>query len=64
MNSASMATNLLGRPVRLRQRPEGCSNDKGTIVLVSIDAQGVHLLVLVEKRLVPVADVAEVLVLD
>jgi hypothetical protein len=59
-----MATNLLGRPVRLRQKPDGCSSAEGTIVLVSIDDDGVHLLVLVEKRLIPVADVDGVLVLD
>jgi hypothetical protein len=58
MNSASMATNLLGRPVRLNERPPGCEGDTGSIVLVSIDGQGVHFLLLVEGRLIR-ADSAE-----
>lgn len=64
MNSASMATNLLGRPVRLRDHPEGTGADTGTIVLVAIDEQGVHFLVLVGGRLVRVEGVDQLTLLD
>ncbi len=62
MNSASMATNLLGQSVRLRERPLECTTDRGTIVLVSIDDRGVHFLVQVEGRLIPVDSVEQLVV--
>jgi hypothetical protein len=65
MNSASMATNLLGRSVRLARQPSGSATDRGTIALVSIDKdQKVHFLILVEGKLVPVEDAADLEVLD
>jgi hypothetical protein len=64
MNSASMATNLLGRAVRLAQRPAGCDTDEGSIVLVSIKGQEIQLLVLVAGRLVRVESVDQVRILD
>ena len=64
MNSASMATNLLGRSVRLTKPPEGCRTDSGTIALVSIDDRGVHFLVLVDGRLVLITDCADLVIVD
>jgi hypothetical protein len=64
MNSASMATNLLGRAVRLRDRPSDCPSDEGTIALVLIRGQEIHFLVLVEGRLVRVEGVEQLRVLD
>jgi hypothetical protein len=65
MNSATMATNLLGRPVRLKQRPEGFEVTEGQIALVSMDQRGVHFLVLLKDgRLVPVDHPNDLVVLD
>jgi hypothetical protein len=63
MNSASMATNLLGQSVRLRERPVGCESDEGTIALVAIDTRGVHFLILVGGRLVLVDSADQLTVL-
>lgn len=64
MNSASMATNLLGRPVRLKERPEGFNTDQGSIALVSIDGREVRFLLLVEGRLITVDSADKFTVLD
>jgi hypothetical protein len=64
MNSAAMATNLLGRAVRLRDRPPGCETNEGTIALVTIQGSEVHFLVLVDGRLVWVENGDQVRVLD
>jgi hypothetical protein len=64
MNSAAMATNLLGRAVRLRERPPGCKSDEGTIALVTIQGREVRFLVLVDGRLVWVEDGEQLRVLD
>ncbi len=64
MNSASMATNLLGRAVRLRERPPDCSSDEGTIALVLIQGKEIHFLVLVEGRLVRVEKAEQLCILD
>lgn len=64
MNSAVMATNLLGRPVRLREPPPGCRSPEGEIVLVAMDQEGPHFLLLVEGRLVPVEGLDQFVVLD
>jgi hypothetical protein len=60
MNSASMATNLLGESVVLKDQPEGCSTNLGKIVLVSIDNKGIHFLIEVEGRLLRVDDPADI----
>jgi hypothetical protein len=54
MNSATLATNLLGRPVRLRERPAGVDGDTGQMALIYIDAHGLHFVVLIAGRLVQV----------
>jgi hypothetical protein len=59
-----MATNLLGRPVRLRERPTQCAFDEGSIAAVSIDDQGYHFLVLLDRRLILVDKPSDLLVLD
>jgi hypothetical protein len=64
MNSASMATNLLGRPVRLRERPVGCATEEGSIAAVTIDDQGFHFLILIDGRLVSVEKPSDLTVLD
>lgn len=64
MNSASMATNLLGRPVRLRERPVGCTTDEGSIAAVTINDQGFHFLILADHWLVPIDKPDELTVLD
>lgn len=64
MNSASMATNLLGRSVRLKQQPEGCRTCEGSITLVSIDAEGVHFLLLVDGHLITADSADEFTVLE
>ena len=64
MNSASMATNLLGRPVRFKERPKGCETDQGSIAPVSIDQQGVHFVILVGNALIQVDSPDKFLVLD
>jgi hypothetical protein len=64
MNSATLATNLIGRPVRLRERPAGCSTDTGQITTVYINSEGLHYILLVGGRLVTVADPAAFTVLD
>ena len=64
MNSASMATNLLGRTIRLRERPVQCSTDEGTICLVAIDDRETHFLVLVDGRLIPIDDCNEFVILN
>jgi hypothetical protein len=64
VNSSTIATNLLGRPIRLCERPAGCSTDTGEIATVFIDAGGVHYVLLVGGRLVQVEDPAAFVVLD
>ncbi len=64
MNSASMATNLLGRAVRLNEPPPGCGTEQGTIVLVLVQGHEIHFLVLVEGRLVRVESTEQVRILD
>jgi len=64
MNSAAMATNLLGMPVRLKERPVGCRTDEGSITLVAIDQRGVHFLVLVDHTLIPIDSTDKFVVLD
>jgi hypothetical protein len=59
-----MATNLLGRAVRLRETPAGCDSDRGYIALVSIDNQGVHFLIEVGGRLIPVDSCDKIVVLQ
>jgi hypothetical protein len=64
MNSAAMATNLLGRAVPLRERPADCPSDKGTIALVQIRGEEIRFHVLVEGRLVRIEDAEQFRVLD
>ena len=64
MNSATLATNLLGRRVRLHRRPEQCATDCGQIATVYIDNRGMHYVLLIEGRLVPVDDGSEFTVLE
>jgi hypothetical protein len=60
-----MATNLLGRPVRLKQRPEGFEVAEGQIALGSIEQSGFHFLILLKDgRLVPVDHPNDFIVLD
>ncbi len=64
MNSATMATNLIGRPIRLRERPADCATDTGQIATIFIDSGGMHYVLLVDGRLVTVDDPAAFTVLD
>jgi hypothetical protein len=64
MNSATLATNLLGRPVRLRERPVGLDSDTGQIAMIYIDSGGLHYLLLVAGRLVQVDRPEQFVVLD
>jgi hypothetical protein len=59
-----MATNLLGRPVRLHEAPPGGQDAEGRIALVAIDEQGIHFLVAVDGRLVYVDRPEKLEVLD
>ena len=56
MSGTVLATSLLGHRVRLASPPAGLSTDLGRIVTVYLDAEGMHYVVLVEGRLVNVAD--------
>jgi hypothetical protein len=64
MNSSVMATNLLGRPVRLRERPASCATDTGSITMVWMDNRGIHFLVLLGGQLIAVDSAEQFLVLD
>jgi hypothetical protein len=64
MNSATLATNLLGRPVRLRERPVGFDRDTGQIALIYIDSEGLHFLLLISGRLLRVDKAEQFVVLD
>jgi hypothetical protein len=64
MNSATMATNLLGRPVRLVERRVGVETDTGQIALIYIDDRGMHYVLLVAGRLIEVDRPEEFRVLD
>jgi hypothetical protein len=64
MNSATLATNLLGRPVRLRERLPGRTHDTGQIALIYIDSQGLHYVLLLGGELVPVDRPDQFRVLD
>ena len=64
MNSATMATNLLGRPVRLRERLPGRAADTGQIAMVYIDQQGLHYMLLLGGELVQVDRPDQFRVLD
>ena len=63
MNATSLATSLLGRRVRLSEPPAGAKAAEGVIVTVYIDPDGVHYVVLVDGRLVNVADGSQLTVL-
>jgi hypothetical protein len=64
MNSATLATNLLGRPVRLRERPVGLDSDTGRTAMIYIDSGGLHYVLLVAGRLVQVDRPEQFEVLD
>ncbi|HJT76161.1 MAG TPA: hypothetical protein VJ739_03075 [Gemmataceae bacterium] len=64
MKSSTLATNLVGRPVRLRERRPDCPADTGQIATIFIDEQGMHYVLLVGGRLVQVDDPAAFTVLD
>jgi hypothetical protein len=63
MSGTTLVTSLLGHPVRLASPPPGSSTDRGRIVTVYLDAEGMHYVVLVEGRLVNVADGDKLVVL-
>jgi hypothetical protein len=63
-NVFSLATNLLGRRVRLRERPQGAQSDTGRITTLYVDAEGLHYVVLVEGRLVHVENGNQLTVLE
>jgi hypothetical protein len=56
MSGTTLATALLGHRVQLASPPPGLSTDRGRIVTVYLDAEGMHYVVLVEGRLVNVPD--------
>jgi hypothetical protein len=60
----SLATNLLGRRVRFRERPQGVRTDTGQITALYVDAEGLHYVILVEGRLVHVANGDQLTVLE
>jgi hypothetical protein len=64
MNSATLATNLLGRPVRLRERLPGRAADTGQIAMVYIDERGLHYVLLLGGELVQVDRPDQFRVLD
>jgi hypothetical protein len=63
-NNFSLATNLLGRRVRLRERPPGARRDTGRITTLYLDAEGLHYVILLEGRLIQVDDSDELTVLE
>jgi hypothetical protein len=64
MNSATLVTNLLGRPVRLRERRPGRAADTGQIAMIYIDQQGLHYVLLLGGELVQVDGPEQFQVLD
>ena len=64
MNSATMVTNLLGRPVRLSERLPGRAADTGQIATIYIDQQGLHYVLLLGGELVQVDRPEQFRVLD
>ena len=63
MSATSLATCLLGRRVRFNEPPAGTKPAEGVIVSVYIDTEGMHYVVLVDGRLVHVADGSQLTVL-
>jgi len=63
MSGTTLVTALLGHRVRLASKPAGLSTDLGRIVTVYLDAEGMHYVVLVEGRLVNVANGDQITVL-
>jgi hypothetical protein len=63
MHGTSLATSLLGRRVRLHTSPPETRTDEGVIVTVYMDAEGMHYVVLMDGRLVNVADGGQLTVL-
>ena len=64
MKNPALVTSLLGRRVRL-QGPDPRAGDRTEqIVTVYLDEQGMHYVLLVAGRLVPVADAAQFTVLE
>jgi hypothetical protein len=64
MNSATLATNLLGRPVCLRERLPGHAADTGQIAMIYLDGQGLHYVLLLAGDLVHVDRPDQFRVLD
>lgn len=64
MNSATLATNLLGRPVRLRERPVGADSEVGQIAMIYIDSAGLHFVLLVGDRLIQMERMDQFVVLN
>jgi hypothetical protein len=60
----SCGENLLGRSVRPKERPEGSGTDTGTIAVVPIDGRGVHFVVLVDGRVIPIKGCDQLTVVD
>jgi hypothetical protein len=63
MNATCLATNLVGRRVRLSEPPAGTKTAEGVIVSVYLDAEGMHYVVLVDGRLVNVPNGSQLTVL-
>ena len=63
MSGSVLVTSLLGHRVGLASPPPGASTDRGRIVTVYLDAEGMHYVVLVEGRLVNVAGGDQLVVL-
>jgi hypothetical protein len=63
MNATCLATNLLGRRVRLSEPPVGTTKVEGVIASVYLVAEGMHYVVLVDGRLVLVPDGSQLTVL-
>ena len=63
MSGSVLVTSLLGHRVGLASPPPGASTDRGRIVTVWLDDEGMRHVVLVEGRLVNVADGDKLVVL-
>jgi hypothetical protein len=62
--TSSLLTNLLGRRIRFHEPPEGAQRKTGQIATVYVDGDGMHYVVLIDSRLIHVADGAAFTVLD
>jgi hypothetical protein len=63
MQHAALATNLLGRRVRLHQKPDGAPTATGEIATVYLDERGLHYVLLLGGRLVRAEDEGQFTVL-